>query len=315
MRNSPITNLLLSIAALSIFLGGLEGLCRLLGFGEREGVAFYIANWEDQWQGDFYVLASGGEINHEGLRDREHAVENPEGVHRIAFLGDSVTFGWKLPRSYSYPAMAERLLEERGEQVEIFNVALPGWSTRQQRIAYQRIARKYRPDHVVLALCLNDVAEMLNNLSKPHPALAFAYRHSYLLRTLLRARDREIGQVEDLFAFPDSERVRRGWSLTLEEIRALAAEVQEDGARFTLLVFPFRFQVREGAPGPLAQQRVAQFSRENGIPYLDLLPAFSSLGEAAFVDYDHLSPQGARLVARTLVGSGLLTPSRSDSES
>jgi lysophospholipase L1-like esterase len=314
MRNSRIANLLLSVAALSFFLVGLEGLCRLLGLGERDPVAFYIANWERQWQGDFYVLTAGGNINRDGLRDRDHAVENPGGAHRIAFLGDSVTFGWNLPAASSYPAMTERLLAEQGEEVEVFNIALPGWSTRQQRIAYRRIARKYRPDQVLLALCLNDVAEMLNNLSRPPRAFAFAYRHSNLVRALLRAREREIGRVEELFLFPDSERVRRGWELTLEEIRALAAEVGEDGASFTLLVFPFRFQVEEGGASPLPQQLVARFSQESGIHHLDLLPELRSLGRVAFIDYDHLSPQGAQRVARTLVASGLLArPSPGDS--
>jgi lysophospholipase L1-like esterase len=314
MRDSLIANLLLSIAALSIFLGGLESLCRLLGLGKRDPVAFYIANWERQWQGDFYVLTERKNINRDGLRDRDHAVENPGELHRIAFLGDSVTFGWRLPPSYSYPAMVERLLEELGERVEVFNVALPGWSTRQQRIAYRRIVRKYRPDHVLLTLCLNDVAEMLNNLSRPPAALAFAYRHSNLLRALLRAREREIRRVEELFLFPDSERVRRGWELTLEEIRALAAEVREDGARFTLLLAPFRLQVDAGAPSAVPQRLVKRFSRENRIPYLDLLPALRTLGRAGFMDYDHLSPPGAHLVARTLVASGVLARTSPDKE-
>jgi lysophospholipase L1-like esterase len=314
MRDSRIANLLLSIAALSIFLGGIEALCRLLGLGEQDPVAFYIANWEKQWQGDFYVLSEREDINRDGLRDRDHAVENPGQLHRIAFLGDSVTFGWRLPPAHSFPVITERLLEERGEPAEVFNVALPGWSTRQERIAYRRIARKYRPDHVVLALCLNDVPEMLNNLSKPPAAFAFAYRHSNLLRALLRAQEREIGRVEELFLFPDSERVRRGWELTLEEVRTLAAEVRTDGARFTLLVLPFRLQVDAMAGSPDPQRLVEQFSRENGIPYLDLLPALQTLGGRGFIDYDHLSPQGAHLVANTLVDSGLLNQTSGDQE-
>jgi lysophospholipase L1-like esterase len=314
MRDSRIAKLLLSIAALSIFLGGLEVLCRVLGLGERTPVAHYLANWEGQWRGDFYVLRNREDINRDGLRDREHPVENPEQLHRIAFLGDSVTFGWRLAPAQSYPAMTERMLEKRSERVEVFNVALPGWSTRQQRIAYRRIARKYRPDHVLLGLCLNDVPEMLNNLSRPPVTVAFAYRNSNLLRVLLRAREREIGRVEELFFFPDSERVRRGWELTLEEILALASEVREDGARFTLLILPFRLQVDAGAPNPVPQQLVERFSRKSGIPYLDLLPALRTLGRGGFIDYDHLSPRGAHLVARTLVASGLLTPTSRDQE-
>jgi hypothetical protein len=167
---------------------------------------------------------------------------------------------------------------------------------------------------VLLALCLNDVPEMLNNLSRPPAALAFAYRHSNLLRALLRAREREIGRVEELFLFPDSGRVRRGWELTLEEVRALAPEVREDGARFTQLVMPFRLQVEAGAPSPLPQRLVERFSRESGISSLDLLPALRALGRGAFIDYDHLSPRGAQAVARTLVASGLLARPNPDQE-
>ena len=51
------------------------------------------------------------------------------------------------------------------------NVGLWGWSTRQERLAYERIARRYRPDQVLLGVCLNDIPELQNNLARP-PALA-----------------------------------------------------------------------------------------------------------------------------------------------
>jgi hypothetical protein len=47
------------------------------------------------------------------------------------------------------------------------SVALPGWSTRQERYAYERIARRYRPDAVVLAVVLNDMEDLHNNLTQP----------------------------------------------------------------------------------------------------------------------------------------------------
>ena len=49
------------------------------------------------------------------------------------------------------------------------NVALWGWSTRQERTAWQRIARGYQPDQAVLAVCLNDIPELQNNLARPPP--------------------------------------------------------------------------------------------------------------------------------------------------
>ena len=297
---------LLSLTILAAIFGGLELACRLLGLGEPREVASYIVEWQAQWGRDFFVLKPGGAINRDGLRDREHAIANESGLRRIAFLGDSVTFGYELEPSDSYSAIAEVLLRERGEPAEVLNVALPGWSTRQERIAYQRIVRKYRPDRVVLGLCLNDIAEMQNNLSRPAGPLATAYRHSYLVRALMSAQRWEIERVADLFTDTDSGPVRRGWQLTLDEISRLAEEIRRDGARFALLVLPFRFQVGERPPPPIPQQLLEAFARAEGIDYLDALPALRPLGVEGFIDYDHLSRRGAEAVAEAIVASGLL---------
>ena len=78
--------------------------------------------------------------------------------------------------------------------------------------------------------------------------------------------------------------MRRGWQWTLDEISKLAEEVRADGATFTLLILPFRFQVEPGAPEPTPQQMLARFARENGITAVDLLPALAPLGTDGFLD-------------------------------
>lgn len=80
----------------------------------------------------------------------------------------------------------------------------------------------------------------------------------------------------------------------------MRADVQHDGARFALIVFPFRFQLEPGAPAPHAQQRLLDFCRAEGLECVDFLPPLRALGPAAFRDYDHLSVEGAALVADEL---------------
>src|SRR5262249_7805904 len=70
--------------------------------------------------------------------------------------------------------------------------------------------------------------------------------------------------------------------------------------------FPFRLQVRPDAQPPLPQQRIAAFCAAEKIRCLDLLPALRAAGEGAYIDYDHFSPQGARLVADQVAESALL---------
>ena len=65
---------------------------------DPEGERFAL--WEKEWGDDFYVLRSQAvgwpshePVNRQGLPDRTHAEEKPEGVFRLTILGDSTTAG------------------------------------------------------------------------------------------------------------------------------------------------------------------------------------------------------------------------------
>jgi len=303
-------NLSLSLATMALVLGGAELALRRLA--PPPAVAPYITDWQD-WDGEFYTVKSTAagwppweDYNGDGLRDRDHEVARSPGTRRVVCLGDSTTLGWGVSPPEAYPQVLEELLEAEGDPTEVLNVALGGWSTRQELIAYRRIARKYRPDVVLLGICLNDIAEMQNNLSRPPRWLTALYQRSALVRTLVRAREREIADVEQLFSERDSRRVRAAYARVFADLRTLRDEVTRDGASFVVLVFPFRFQVLPGAPPPFAQQTIAAFCKEQGIPSLDLLPAIARAGPESFHDIDHFSVAGARLVAGEVLASGLV---------
>ena len=315
MRRGLAVNVALAVASSAVFLAVLEGAARLLEKPRppRPDVAGYIWDWDDKMPGGFYVMKSDGvgwppweEFNGDGVRDRTRSREKPEGLKRIAILGDSVTLGTELRPEEAYPQRLEARYRAEGRRVEVMNVALWGWSPRQERIAWQRIARAYRPDQAVLAVCLNDIPELFNNLSRPPRWLSELHARSALVRLAVNAEGREIDNVESLFAEPEAPRVRAALDGFFEEVRALRREVEADGAAFAMIVFPFRFQVESGAPPPVVQERIASFFAGERVPCLDLLPVLARVGPAAFVDYDHLSVSGAALVADTLHASGLL---------
>ena len=304
-------NLALSAASIVIVLGLAEGLCRLF---DREPpprpVASYITVWND---GEFYTVKSAAtgwppweDYNRDGMRDREHALGKPPGAWRVMVLGDSVTLGYGLRPEQAFPQVLQDLLDARGLGAEVFNVAFSGWSTRQERIAYERIGRKYHPDDVLVAVCLNDIPEIHNNLTRPPAWVRALYARSALARTLVGARRHEIHDVEELFAQPESPTVRDAFARFAAELRALRAEVTGDGARFGVVVFPFRLQVAPGARAPVVQARIAALCAAEHIPVLDLLSSLRALGDDGFLDYDHLSAAGARLVAEVLAESPLL---------
>jgi len=307
-------NVAIAVAS-TVTLGGAGELVARLSETPTAAPADYITDWQ-AWDGDFYTVKSTAvgwppweDYNTEGLRDTEHSLAKRPGSWRIACLGDSVTLGWGIRRQEAWPHALEDLAAASDRDLEVMNVALGGWSTRQELIAYRRIVRRYRPDQVLLGICLNDVPEMQNNLSRPPAMLAALHRRSALVRRLVNARQREIRSVEELFTAPDGAAVRQGYERMFADLRTLRDEVRADGALFGIVVFPFRFQVGAGPPPPFAQRTIGDFCRREAIPFLDVLPAVSRLGEAAFHDYDHLSPEGSRLAAQEVLESGLI-PSR-----
>jgi HEAT repeat protein/lysophospholipase L1-like esterase len=224
-------------------------------------------------------------------------------------LGDSVTLGDHINAAEAYPQVLEESLQASGRPIEIMNVSLWGWSTRQERIAYQKIVRKYRPDAVVLGVCLNDIPELQNNLARPPQWLSDLFQRSALVRRVIDAPGREIQSVEQLFSNAKSSRVRQAMGLFQEEVQKLRQDVEGDHATLAVLIFPFRFQVAAQAPEPSVQAELATFCARQNLLCLDLLPRLRPLGESAFVDYDHLSPAGARAVAAAIEESSLLPAS------
>lgn len=308
----PLKNLALAGASALLFGGILEVTARFLEPPPVQKQE-YLWDWTERFRdGDFYTLEKGEgyppseETNVDGLRDATRPEETRPGLRRIVVLGDSVTYGHGVEAAEAFPQVLEQRLRALHRDVEVFNMGLPGWSTRQERTAYQRIARKYKPDVVVLAVCLNDLAELQINLTKPPGFLLTLFKHSAVVRLALGASRREIGAVEELFSDVDSPRVENAYRLFFNEVRALHADVVKDGAVLHLVVFPFRFQVEPGAPRPSVQERIGEFARTEGIPFLDFLP--EALATQAprdlFIDYDHFSPAGNERVADWLAGLG-----------
>jgi HEAT repeat protein len=222
------------------------------------------------------------------------------------FLGDSVTLGYHVHPDEAFPQRLGAIYEAEGRPVEVFNIAMHGWATPDERKAYQRTARRYRPDDVVLAVCLNDITQLQESPQPPPPWLVAAYKRSALVRLAVHARAREIGSVRELFRRADSPQAKKAMAIFFAQVRLLEEEVGADGARLHVLVLPFRFQVEPGAPPPVVQEAIRSFAAAEHLSYLDVLPALQPLGDPAFVDWDHLSPIGTRAVAEQIVQHRLL---------
>ena len=93
-------------------------------------------------------------INAAGQRDREHPLDKPEGVFRIAVLGDAYSEALQVPLEDTYwaqlPARLERCGFRPGRRIEALNFGVANYGTAQAYLVLERTALRYRPDLVVL---------------------------------------------------------------------------------------------------------------------------------------------------------------------
>jgi lysophospholipase L1-like esterase len=109
--------------------------------------------------------------NAQGLRYPAPVGPKPPGTFRIVCLGDSVTFGYRVPRvlprhpgDYNpswrpYPALVEDALRAAnpGRAIEVIPLAVPGYSSHQGRAWAERDLERLAPDVVTACFGWNDI--------------------------------------------------------------------------------------------------------------------------------------------------------------
>lgn len=108
------------------------------------------------------------EINSDGMRGPEVAVDKPANTYRIALLGDSYVQAVQVPFENSFGEVLEhRLSALQGRQVEVLNFGVGGYGSSQELLTLQRKVWKYSPDLVLLAVTTgNDISDNYRPLKR-----------------------------------------------------------------------------------------------------------------------------------------------------
>jgi lysophospholipase L1-like esterase len=281
----------------------------------------------DEWGG------SPVTINGKGLRGAELEYAKAPGVTRILYLGDSVTFGYRLPSDLqTFPYLVESILERKVEgEIESINAGVGGYSPWQEYAYLIHEGIKYDPDLIVVSFVLNDVTakfglirfggtsvgfELQNTVSakfvKFFKGRSIAFFGRQILARLRFGTDLQRGAqrqenlgVEDLVFDSDRPFVRNAWDSTLRDLGSIFSYARTKGIPAVLVVFPYTFQFADPERLSTPQRVLSRYASEIGVPVVDLLPLLADAAERStphelFLDEDHLSEKGSRVVAELL---------------
>lgn len=124
-------------------------------FSSRDGNRFELEEGYEnivQWQ-----------INSLGYRGPEFSWEKPEGTIRILIYGGSFVFDIRTAGEMDWPRQAEKILRQRGHDVEIINAGIPG------HMSFDAVGRLFteghrlNPDYVLICNKWNDLKYIISS--------------------------------------------------------------------------------------------------------------------------------------------------------
>lgn len=229
--------------------------------------------WEYRPYGKFENIRT----NRYGFRDDDYdSADKPEGVYRIAFVGDSVTLGLGVEVEETFvarfQALADRFLP--GTAVQAMNFGVDGYDTAQVYELLVAKVSRFSPDEVVYAMSLNDFdfreasGKKMRYFRKPESFFMEAMERAY--KSLFRLEyHRYFFEKNQEAVFETTLRMKR------------FADRENIGFRVAILpIFPLDVDGFDDYELADVNARIFDTLMDRDVPVLDLLDAFRQKGRA-----------------------------------
>jgi lysophospholipase L1-like esterase len=247
----------------------------------------------------------------------------PAGAFRVLTLGDSRTWGDKIPRTQNvWPFVLERLLQRQDRPLQVVNLAVCGFTTVNEAEMLEREGWSYKPDLIILQFYINDTLPSGPNFSRKGEEWHFRTRpllpvlhptldgHSYFY-SYLNARF-GLWQVKRFYPdgyaplFADNF---AGWQACKDAIRRMAEQAQQRNVPMMMVLFP-AFEPSSkmddaSYPHVGIYRKVKAAAEGMGLPVLDVRPAYARFGRIgrtwwALPCDPHPNVEAHRIIAQTI---------------
>jgi lysophospholipase L1-like esterase len=201
------------------------------------------------------------------------------GARRVLCVGDSTTFGWRVAEAETFPARLEALLAGGGEDRQVLNAGVPGYSSFQAALAAEELLPRLDPQVLIVLVGNNDgwpAARSDRQLHEDGRARAWVVRALSASRTLVWLKEALApGEPRDFrpFGLQDAG-PRVGREEFVENVRRMISLARERGARVVVVSPPVNFyhqplRLEDFLPDPAAArgewEEVWEYARRDDV--------------------------------------------------
>lgn len=273
----------------------------------------------DHFVWDFTVLST----NAQHLRSDRPLQTKQAGAIRIVCLGDSVTFGYRVPtvwpdqpndydrEALPYPMLLEKELRAANpnKDIEVITMAVPGYTSHQGLAWLRRDIDQLKPDLLTISFGWNDAS--LSDVPDSEAiktnwrAVAVRWLVDHSQAFAHATRWLRLKQTPSARVVRPASRVSE--QDYLNNMMAMAQLGRQKQAAVIILAAPYRDQVTNPAEAALMKryrEGLRSVSRQNGMPFLEL-PELSEAAypanEGWFGELIHPNDMGHRLLTLELL--------------
>ena len=277
-------------------------------------IYIFFSDSYNRFRGKPYADDWNFKLNSKGFKDVDFTIPKPKNTYRILALGDSFAFG-VVPYQFNYLTLLETELSDKNFNVEVLNMGIPSTGPRDYLSILVREGLEYSPDMVLLSFFTgNDYSDsrkpkprfsdyayvfsLLRYLITIHPKYSGAIIHGKR-----EYCDACASFDEDTFLKIEKERSliyqrgKREFSELLKDTIFYLTEIRNvcrnRTIKFVIVIIPDELQVNPALQSEikkrfyadsvtdaldfqLPNRALASELKSLGIPYLDLLPYFST---------------------------------------
>jgi lysophospholipase L1-like esterase len=248
-----------------------------------------------------------------GLRDRYDAIPQDAELTRIAFLGDSFTYGLGVQANQTFVHQVGLLLKKRwrGWCVPV-NLGRPGMDLITAYTVLDQVKDQVRPQVVVHVMSQDDLdvdlyqeGEAIRRLVSERLWPSKYSRLFNSIETAMRWSQAAPRIENELRGGATPQQRERAWRIASFQIRSIKRLAESSGAIYSLVRFPCLRWVNRTRDYPLTEtnEETARLAARLGVPYLDLLAAFlgGDPNELCLTSSDdHPTPKGHAIAAEAI---------------